>query len=127
MILFLVKMKHVLNVPMRLMSEANTHQHWRKKYERNKRQQKAVQLVWLSQKPNVKPPCKVTLIRSGPRLLDSDNVVYSFKNVRDCIGSLILPDLAPGQADGHGTGIEWSYSQEKGLYGIRIEIDDNKP
>lgn len=111
---------------MRLLSEANTHQHWRKRYQRNKQQQKVLELVWISKKPNVKIPCTVMLTRSGPRLLDDDNMIYAFKNVRDCIGSLIRPDLAPGQADGHGTGIDWKYSQEKGLYGIRIEIEDQQ-
>lgn len=116
-------MKHVLNIPMRLMSEANTHQHWRKKYERNKRQQKAVRLVWLSQRPTVRIPCQVSLTRSGPRLLDSDNLAYAFKSIRDELGDLIHPGLAAGRADGEGMGIEWLYKQEKGLYGIRIEIE----
>lgn len=117
-------MKHELKIPMRLLSEANTHQHWRKKHARNKRQQNAIRLVWLSKKPNVKIPCEVKLIRSGPRLLDFDNMVYAFKNIRDCVGSLILPNLAAGQADGADSGISWSYDQEKGLYGVRIEIEE---
>ncbi len=116
--------KTTLKIPMRLMSEANTHQHWRKKYERNKRQQKAVKLVWLSQRPTICLPCKVSLTRSGPRLLDSDNLAYAFKAIRDELGDLIIPGLAPGQADGEGKGIEWIYKQEKGLNGITVEIED---
>jgi len=108
---------------MRLMSEANTHQHWRKKYERNKRQQKAVRLVWMSQRPTVRLPCSVTFTRSGPRSLDDDNLAYACKSLRDEVGNLIIPGLAPGRADGEGMGIEWLYKQEKGLYGIRIEIE----
>ena len=115
-------MKHVLNIPMRLMSEANTHQHWRKKYERNKRQQKAIQLVWLSKRPSITLPCKVTLTRLGPRLLDFDNMVYAFKATRDKVSELLIPGKAAGQADGDER-ITWDYKQEKGLYGIRIEIE----
>ncbi len=116
-------MKHILEIPMRLMSEANTHQHWRKKYERNKRQQKAVKLIWLSQRPVVAIPCRVCFTRIGPRTLDSDNLAYCFKAIRDELAGLIRPGLVAGQADADGQGIDWSYSQEKGLYGIRIEIE----
>jgi hypothetical protein len=116
-------MKHTLEIPMRLMSEANTHQHWRKKYERNKRQQKAVKLIWLSKRPSVAIPCRVCFTRIGPKLLDSDNLAYAFKAIRDELAGLIRPGLAPGQADGDGSGIDWIYAQEKGLYGIRIEIE----
>lgn len=115
--------KHIIEIPMRLMSEANTHQHWRKKYERTKRQQKAVKLMWLAQRPSIGLPCKVVLIRKGPRELDFSNLVYAFKGVQDSVADLIIPGLAPGQADGPNRGIEWGYAQEKGLYGIRIEIE----
>lgn len=107
---------------MRLFSEANTHQHWRKKHARNKKQQNAVKLIWFSQRPSVALPCRVSLTRTGPRQLDYDNLVYAFKAIRDQVAELILPGLAKGQADGDSR-IEWSYAQEKGLYGIRIEID----
>jgi len=120
-------MKHTFSIPMRLLSEANTHQHWRKKHERTKRQQKVVELVWISKRPVVKIPCTVTLTRFGPRLFDDDSLGYSFKAIRDKIADLILPGLAPGQADGAGKGIIWKYGQEKGLYGIRIEIEDDQP
>lgn len=113
-----------LEIPMRLMSEANVHQHWRKKYERNKRQQKAVRLTWLSKRPNVILPCRISLIRSGPRRLDFDNLVYAFKAIRDEIAGLLIPDKKDGQADGDDR-LEFSYRQEIGLYGIRIEIEDN--
>ena len=125
-------MKHVLKIPMRLMSEANTHQHWRKKHARNKKQANTIKLVWASKRPNVELPCRVCFTRNGPRTLDSDNLAYAFKQIRDTCGALINPGLAPGQADEDGRGIEWCYKQEKGLYGITIEIDDredylNKP
>ena len=120
-------MKHVLTIPMRLLSEANTHQHWRKKYERNKRQTNAVRLVWSSQRPAVAIPCRVHFVRVGRRYLDGDNLCYAFKNLRDTIGSLIRPGLVAGQADADGNGIEWSYGQEIGLYGIRIEIEYDEP
>lgn len=120
-------MKLTFEIPMRLMSEANTHQHWRKKYERNKRQQKAVRLIWLSKRPSVALPCRVCFTRIGPRMLDSDNLAYAFKAIRDELASLIRPGLAAGQADGDNSGIEWFYAQEKGLNGIRIEIEWEEP
>jgi hypothetical protein len=112
---------------MRLMSEANTHQHWRKKYERTKRQTNAVKLVWGSQRPSVAIPCRVRLVRTGRRELDFSNLVYAFKGIQDAVADLIIPGLAPGQADGPNRGIEWSYGQEIGLYGIRIEIEYDEP
>jgi len=116
--------KTILKVRTRLLSEANTHEHWRNKYDRNKVNCQSVKRVWYSIKPKIKIPCLVTLIRSGSRLMDFDNLVYSFKGIRDCVGSLIRPDLAPGRADGEGTGIEWAYKQVEGPYWIFIEIEE---
>jgi hypothetical protein len=115
--------KILLEIPMRLMSEANTHQHWRKKYERNKRQQKAVRLTWLSKRPHVSLPCRISFTRSGPRKLDFDNLVYAFKAIRDEVADLLIPGKENGQADSDER-LEFSYKQEIGLYGIRIEIEE---
>jgi len=117
--------KFELKVPMRLLSEANIHQHWRKKHERNKKQQAAVRLTWLSKRPCVSLPCKVSLTRSGPRKLDYDNLVYAFKAIRDEVAGLLIPGRKDGQADSDER-IEWIYSQEIGLYGICIEIEETK-
>jgi len=119
--------KTVLKVRMTLISEANNHEYWRKKYVRNKKHKNSVRRVWLSKRPTIRLPCKVSLTRIGPRLLDSDNLAYAFKAVRDELGDLIIPGLAPGRADGEGMGIEWFYKQEKSTNNINwiiVEIED---
>lgn len=65
------------------------------------------------------------MIRSGPRKLDYDNMVYAFKGIRDAVADLMLPGLAEGKADGDER-LEWAYNQEIGLYGIKIEIEDKE-
>ncbi len=72
-------------------------------------------------------PCLVKMTRIAPREFDFDNLVSSFKYIRDYISERILPGLAKGRADGDKR-IEWVYNQEKGKtreYAIRIEIYTN--
>lgn len=71
-------------------------------------------------------PCKVTLTRIAPRLLDTgDNLPMAFKKSRDVIADMLIPGLQPGRADDDPR-IEWSYDQKKGApkeYAIVIEIE----
>lgn len=67
-------------------------------------------------------PCKITLIRSAARKLDSDNLCGALKFVRDSVAELILPHLPKGRADGDPR-IEWLYGQQSGEDGVIIQIE----
>jgi hypothetical protein len=109
-------------IPIRLVSEANNHDHWAKKYTRQKKQQQRVKLEWLHLRPNIKLPCEIHLIRHGPKPLDDDNMVHSCKAVRDQIADCILPGMYLGVADSHPQLI-WKYSQKLSkTYGLQIDI-----
>ena len=116
-------------LPLKIVSP-NVSEHWTAKYKRSKAQQNALALVLKLSLATVSLPCTVTLIRLGTRPLDFDNLVFSLKAVRDFISSLLVPGLAPGQADSDKR-ITWVYQQGKGSkqmkYGLVIEIDDQLP
>ena len=106
-----------------LVSEANSHQHWRLRQKRAKAQKTSAwahtrhQIVW--RRPNaVQLPATVTITRIAPRMLDSDNAVGSAKHVRDGIAEALgIDDSSPLVA--------WEVRQERGApryYSVRIEI-----
>jgi hypothetical protein len=113
-------------LPIRLQTP-NIKEHWSKTYRRNKRQAKTVALTCKQQLATYKLPVTITLVRIATRTMDYDNMVYSFKAIRDCISSLLLPDLKPGQADGH-SGIKFEYRQNKqtrkGIAGVEITVEE---
>src|SRR5262245_66553481 len=79
-------------MPVRVVSEANMREHWRKKHNRKKKQQAALQETLINTGA-VLLPCTVRLIRIGPRKLDSDNLAGSLKHVQDVIErKLVLED-----------------------------------
>lgn len=112
-------------IPIRLYSEANRHDHWTKKLKRKKIQQMLIKFNWKKvDKRHIKLPVAIKLIRQGPRKLDDDNLVTAFKWIRDTIADLLIPGLAYGRADDSDQ-ISFSYGQEKSKkYGIAIEIVD---
>jgi len=113
-------------VPIRLRSEANIKDHWTKKRKRRLAQQKAVAILWNSHIRSLKLPVGITLTRQAPRTLDDDNLVAAFKWIRDAIGDLITPGLAPGRAD-NVKGLSFHYSQEKcKTYGVKITVDQHQ-
>lgn len=71
-------------------------------------------------------PCRVTLTRNAPRMLDGDNLQGSFKSIRDIVADLIIPDQGAGKAD-NDPRIQWEYTQEKArIYSFTIRIVENK-
>lgn len=108
-------------LPLKLVSEANAHQHWRVRQKRAKAQR---HLAWAhvcswGDRVRLKlVPCTVTIIRVAPREIDSDNLVGSAKHVRDGIADALgINDRDPR--------VEWIVRQEKGppkTYAVRIEI-----
>ena len=99
---------------IRIESEANGREHWRKKAKRTKEQRMrasyAMRMVawsaWASAGPDQRP-ITITLTRIAPRKLDSDNLAGGFKAVRDGIADWL------GTDDGHES-LTWLYAQRKG-------------
>lgn len=103
----------------------NFKEHWGKIHKRRNDQRYWIKyLMELCRKDIPALPCKITLIRTGPRHLDYDNFVYSQKYVRDVIAEYLIKDYRPGRADADPR-LTWAYEQEKGKIGIRIKIESN--
>jgi len=116
-----------LRVPVRTVSEANRHEHWRVRHKRSKDQHWAVMAAWNNADVDgqgvPKLPIRVTLTRVSPRKLDSDNLAMSCKHVRDAVAKML------GIDDGD-PGVTWVYQQEKGLgpgrYEVVIQVEEAK-
>lgn len=96
-------------MPMHLVSEANTREHWGKKARRAKGQRATACMAFRSyaRGQRVELPAVVLLTRIAPRSLDSDNLARAFKAVRDGIADAIGIDDGDDQ-------IGWAYRQERG-------------
>lgn len=118
------------------VSEANSSEGWRKKNNRHKNQQWFVRMAFEQHVKAIYLPCVVTMTRLSTRLLDDDNLVCSFKWIRDEISECIFPEKRgfyvtkkgnmkkiKGRADSDPR-IKWRYAQQKHpIQGIRIQID----
>jgi hypothetical protein len=103
------------------------------RYAKTKRKKKQYVYLWtafanqtaVSGVSRILPyPCTVRLTRGGKRQLDSDNLQYAFKYIRDEIASFILPGLARGKADDDPK-IKWEYCQQVGKIDFcKIEFFD---
>jgi hypothetical protein len=114
----------IITLPIRIRSEANLHEHWRKHHARHKLQKMLIESAFRNAKPNLNLPIIVTMTRIAPRAIDDDNLAYSLKHCRDVIANIIIPGLAMGRADADPR-IKWEYGQEKGIpkeYGLKIEV-----
>ena len=112
------------NFPFRLVSP-NVQEHWSKRHRRNKKQAAVLKAWWTTLKEKPAPPCLVCLTRYATREMDLDNFIFSAKGIRDILGSLLLPGLAPGQADNKKHGIKFEYEQKKGAtktHSLKIDI-----
>ena len=86
----------VLDLPLQTVSEANCFEHWTKKHERHKAQQRMVALALNPLKEKIKLPCKVMLIRFAPDDLDAfENLPMSFKYIVDAVCSILTGDYRP--------------------------------
>lgn len=110
----------VVTLPIRLVSEANAHEHWRSRQRRAKAQREAAYVLIryaLSHSP-VAIPATVTITRIAPNMLDSDNCVGSAKHVRDGIADALgVNDRDPR--------VTWVVRQERGRskeYAVKVVI-----
>lgn len=101
---------------MKLVSEANAHEHWRVKAKRAKGQRSLTAMVLRSQlgdPPSL--PLAIEIQRVGRGKLDSDNLQGSGKHVRDGIADWI------GVDDGND-GYAWMVTQATGEPAVVIRI-----
>lgn len=101
--------------PLRIESAPNLREHWAVKMRRAKAHREA---GFLCAPREFALPCRVTLTRIAPRMLDDDNLVAGMKNVRDGIAARL-------KVDDRDPCIQWCYAQERGkpkYYGVRVEF-----
>jgi hypothetical protein len=102
-------------VPVKLISEANVHEHWANRARRVKSQRSVARLTMLESEGLARQsvfnggerPLTIRLVRVAPRRLDSDNLARSFKAVRDGIADWL------GIDDGSPL-LTWVYDQRRG-------------
>lgn len=97
-------------LPIKTVNSLNAREHWAKRARRAK-QERRLAYITTTKHPT---PCRVHLVRCGPRLMDDDGVIASLKNVRDGIADRI------GVDDGSEL-IKFTYGQRK-LKDYRVEV-----
>lgn len=108
------------HIPIRLVSLPNARKHWRVLSDLV-RYQREMTTVAMSEVPMPRGPWIVTLTRVGPRMLDDDNLAAACKHVRDQIAQRLAGGEV-GQRDGPEW-FTWHYAQERGTYGVDVEIE----
>lgn len=109
-------------IPMKTISEANSREHWHVKAKRHSAQKQEISLVFNQANEKPKMPCEITMTRVASRKLDFDNLVSSFKWVRDAISEGLTGDKRAGRSDDDPR-LTWHYKQEKGAakeYAVKI-------
>ncbi len=104
-----------------VVSEANMRCHWAERRKRMAGQKDQLLLAILlgrHQRPLIENLTRITFTRIGGRKLDSDNLAGAFKGVRDALCGWL------GIDDGDDVRLTFSYAQEKGVAGIRVEIKE---
>ena len=111
-------------LPLKTVSEANKHTHWRDRQKRAKGQH---QFTCLLMGPPIraagivpgefKDHLVITLTRLSPQQLDSDNLAGSTKFVQDGVAEAL-------GVDDRDPRLTWVYKQEKCKeYGVRVDIE----
>ena len=118
-----------ITLPLRLVSEANAHEHWRVRQRRAKAQR---DLLMVRLRHLVAPtgPVEVQIVRIAPRSLDTDNLPGSCKHVRDVVawwlaGSPRVDGAIRWGRHDDDPRITWRYAQERGApreYAVRVEV-----
>lgn len=108
---------------VRLVSEANAHEHFRARQARAKSQRgQAYTLACHAIGPELVEwldgPLVVTIVRIAPTRLDSDNLVGSAKHVRDGVADAL-------GIDDRDLRVTWHVEQRRGgvrVYGVEVTI-----
>ena len=112
-----------LTLPLHIVSESNSREHWRAKRKARGHFRGAVELALIAHCRSLglsfRPPCTVTLTRIAPRELDDDNIRGGCKAIRDGVADWL------GCDDSKRSGVTWEYAQARGepkQYAVRIEV-----
>jgi len=112
-------------LPIHVVSEANTFEHWTKAHKRHKEQKRAVNFMMGDLALYRDIPLTIKLIRISPRKLDyQENLPMAFKYIVDAIANILIPGKKAGRADDSKL-LKWEYGQEKGAVRenkIRVEV-----
>ncbi len=106
-------------LPLKLVSEANAHEHWRNRQKRAKAQRAAAKAALGPDVKGPPPPYLITITRIGPRELDSDNLAGSAKHIRDGVADWL------GMND-NDKRLTWEVkhrSEGRGVYACEIVIE----
>ena len=97
-----------VRLPLKIISEANSRDHWRKSAERKKEHRMIARAILQQHaRPMHNGSVRILLTRIGPRVLDDDNLASGFKACRDGVADWLgIDDGSPRLA--------WSYDQSKG-------------
>lgn len=96
----------VIEIPMRLASEANRRDHWRQRHRRRRVQMDTVAVYLIRHRAQLPTaPGRVRIIRRGPMRMDTDNNTGAMKHVQDAIARCF------GVDDGDPRW-RWEYEQE---------------
>ena len=102
----------IYHLPLRLISAANSREHWAARARRVKRERAAAIVV--RRHPL---PCIVTIKRHGKRLMDGDNLQAACKALRDGIADRLGVDDADSR-------ITWRYEQDvRPEFGVTVKIE----
>ena len=99
---------------LRLVSEANAHEHYRIRAKRVQSQHAVIAAVFRRHTPPPFP-LAVTIVRVAPSMLDSDNLQGSGKHARDALAKWI-------GVDDRDPRVVWHVGAEKGPYGVRVVV-----
>jgi hypothetical protein len=100
-------------------SEANAHEHWRKRQKRAKEQRGLTALFCRTSLAKPPIPCTVRLTRVAPRALDDDNLAGALKHVRDGVADWL------GVNDRRSDLVRYEYAQSRGQpreYAVMVEV-----
>lgn len=107
-------------LPLKILSEANGREHWRKVADRKKLHRQTARLILQQYARPMREDAQflIRLTRIAPRTLDDDNLASGFKATRDGVADWLgIDDGSPR--------IVWQYSQERGAarhYAARVEV-----
>lgn len=108
-------MKVSFGVPIKTVSGLNAREHFIARSKRVAKERKATHLCC----PPLAVPkvFRVRLVRVSRGVVDDDAVPAALKGVRDAVAFKLGVDDCPWGP------VEWSYAQEKGEPGVRVEIE----
>ena len=97
-------------LPIRIISEANQRGHWAKSAGRKALHRRTASAILQRHARPTAEKITITLTRFAPRRLDSDNLQFGFKAVRDGVADWLgIDDGSPR--------LTWAYADKRGEFG----------